>query len=485
MKSVVRRGIAGSIADVASMLVTTRLLGGLPAITRAIRLEGATVCAAVTASSTRFGEATAIVDAEGTLSYRELDEEVSRLASALTGASRVAIACTDTRFFVIALAAASRAGVDAVLLGSRMGDLDRTAVIHRHGITHVLDDDTLRSAHSRPFSAHNEGRSGQVGKRRAARIIVLSSGTTGVPEPTERSPLRLGQAVTAASLIAASGLRPRHPVLLLAPLNHGHGLSLAIASLVIGAPLVLAGGLSLDATLDLAERTEVRVISGVPAQLLRVAESLDERPRDLRLTHVVSGSARLPAALTERLTHHLGPVVVDFFGSTATGTVTVARARDLGTAGRPVAGVSIRIVDASGAVVPRGTEGLVLASSPLSTSRAPSPTGDRGRIDASGRLHLTGRADSIVVSGGENVSASEVEDYLLAQPEIADAHVFVVPDERLDAVLAARVVLGSPLPPEQLLSRITRDLGRAKTPRTLDVANSIPRTATGKARLNE
>ena len=165
--------------------------------------------------------------------------------------------------------------------------------------------------------------------------------------------------------------------------------------------------------------------------------------------------------------------------------MTVAKARDLGTAGRPVAGVSIRIVDAAGAIVPRGVEGLVLASSPLSASRASSRTGDRGFLDASGRLHLTGRADSIVVSGGENISASEAEDYLLAQPEITDAHVFAVPDERLDAVLAARVVLSSPLPTEQLLARITRDLGPAKTPRMLDVVDSIPRTATGKARLKK
>ena len=484
MKSLVRRGIAGSVFDVASMLAATRLLSGVPAMARAIRAEGATVSAAVAASAARFGTATALVDAAGTLTYRELDTAVTRLASSLRNTARVGISCDNTRTFVVALAAASRAGADAVFLGPRMGDLDRTAVAQRHGITHLLDD-TERVAHFRPVSGEEEGRSGQVAKTRGARIIILSSGTTGAPKPTERAPLRLGQAMTAASLIAASGLRPRHPVLLLAPLNHGHGLSIAIASLTIGAPLVLPGGLGMDAALDLAERTGVRMISGVPAQLLRVAESFDVQPRDLRLTHVVSGSARLPAALTERLTHHFGPVVVDFFGSTATGTVTVAKARDLGTAGRPVAGVSIRIVDAAGAIVPRGVEGLVLASSPLSTSRASSRTGDRGFLDASGRLHLTGRADSIIVSGGENISASEAEDYLLAQPEITDAHVFAVPDERLDAVLAARVVLSSPLPTEQLLARITRDLGPAKTPRMLDVVDSIPRTATGKAQLKE
>lgn len=475
MKSFVRRGIAGSAVDAASMLARTRLLAGIPSIVRAIRAEGATVSAAATASARRWGSAVALYDAEGRLSYRELDEEVERVASTLPTGARVAIACADTRHFVIGLAAASRAGVDAVLLGPRIGERDRAAVLERYAVTHVLDE--IPGHFVQVSSGDHRGGRG--------RIIVLSSGTTGAPEPTERPALRLGQAVTAASLISAAGLRPAHPVLLLAPLHHGHGLSLAIASLSVGAPLVLAGGLRMDAALDLAELAGSRVVSGVPAQLLRLADCLDERPRTLALTHIVSGSARLPDALAARLTERFGPVVINFFGSTETGTVTVARARDRGTLGRPVAGASIRIVDATGATVPRGTVGRVVAHSPLSTSRTPRATGDLGLLDASGRLHVAGRADSLVVSGGENVSPAELEDYLLAQPEIEDADVLVIPDERLDAVLTARVVLRVPLSSDTLLDRITRDLGRGKAPRAVNVVDTIPRTATGKARTQQ
>lgn len=484
MRSVVRRGVVGSTVDVVTMLAQTRLLGGMPSLARAIRTDGATVSAAVAASASRFGSGLALTDAQGSLSYQQLDAEVSRVASTLRAGNTIGLACGDTRAFVIGLAAASRAGADVVLLGPRLGAIDRAALIERHGID-VLVTDHTRLAHFRPVSGRNRGVSGQVGdgKHRRGRIIVLSSGTTGTPEPTERAPLRLSQAMTAASLIASSGLRPRHPVLLLAPLHHGHGLSLAVASLAIGAPLVLPGGLRMEATLELAASAQARVVSGVPAQLLRMMESLDEHPRQLRFASIVSGSARLPEALVARLSERFGPIVVDFFGSTETGTVTVARGNYLGTAGRPIAGATIRIVDASSDIVPRGTEGIVLAASPLSVSRAPSPTGDRGFLDAAGRLHLTGRANSVVVSGGENISAARVEDYLLAQPEIEDAHVFVVPDARLDSSLAARIVLRSPITAEQVLERMTHDLGKPRCPRALEIVDTIPRTATGKARV--
>lgn len=477
MSSASRRGAARSIADLATMLAQTRLLAGLFPIARAVRGEGATVSAAVSAGAARFGSAVALTDAAGSLTYRELDAEASRVASSLRVGDRIGIMCGNSRSFVVALAAVSRAGADAVLLGPGLGALDQATVVERQAIAVVLGED-LRVAPEHP--EHPE----QDRARRRGRIILLSSGTTGTPEPSERESLALDQVLTAASLIAATGIKPRHPVLLLAPLHHGHGLSLAIACLAIGAPLVLAGGMRMGATLDLAQSAGARVVSGVPAQLLRVAEVQEQHPRELAISRIVSGSARLPSSLVARLVAHFGPVVVDFYGSTQTGTVTISRGADLasGSVGRPAAGVTVRVVDATGQPVPRGSEGFVVAASPLAASRGTQRTGDRGYLDEAGRLFLTARADSLTVTGGENVSVHQVEDYLLAQPEIVDAHVFTVHDERLDAVLAARVVLRSPLTVDALVARVTRDLGRPKTPRILHIVDVIDRTPTGKAR---
>ncbi len=228
---------------------------------------------------------------------------------------------------------------------------------------------------------------------------------------------------------------------MLAPLHHGHGVSVAIACLAIGAPVLLGR--------DLLPRAVV--VSGVPAQLGWLADELEA---GARVRRVISGSARLPISLARRLAAHTE--LVKFFGTTQTGTLTTSRTSE--TVGRPVAGVTIEIVD-----------GEVFAISPLGSG----PTGDRGHLDAFGHLVLTGRTDALVDSGGENISPSEVEHLLLAHPEVTDAHVRAVADERLGHVLAARVVTS--LSTDEVRQLVARELSPGKVPRTVEIVERIAR----------
>ena len=261
---------------------------------------------------------------------------------------------------------------------------------------------------------------------------------------------------------------------MLPPLHHGHGFSLAAACLMIGAPLLIGAGLPLDEAIALGD--DAAVISGVPTQLSRLVAHPGAGV--LHPRRIVSGSGRLAPGLAARLQEMYGPVLIDFYGSTATGTVCIAIPDDLatapGTVGRPAAGVRIRVLGDDGRPHPRGTVGVVHAG-----RRA---TGDLGWMDDAGRLFLAGRADGLVVSGGENISATEVEDYLADQPEVEDVHVRAVSDAEFGTVLVARVVLRSGAAAE-LRERVKRDLGRHKAPR-IQVVPSIERTATGKVRLD-
>src|SRR5690606_38742986 len=131
-------------------------------------------------------------------------------------------------------------------------------------------------------------------------------------------------------------------------------------------------------------------------------------------SRVVSGSARLAPAVVGTLTSHLGDVVVDIFGSTQTGALTVATPADLraarGTVGRAAAGVRLAVVDAEGRRCPVGAPGRVaLLEGPPGRRRAV-PTGDLGALDRAGRLRLRGRDDDVVVCGGENVRPGEVAE---------------------------------------------------------------------------
>jgi fatty-acyl-CoA synthase len=196
-----------------------------------------------------------------------------------------------------------------------------------------------------------------------------------------------------------------------------------------------------------------------------------------------------------------GDVVYNLYGSTELSYVTVASPADLraapGTAGRPVLGVTLRILDESGTEVPAGETGRIFAGSALTFEGYSGgedkerigglvATGDVGHLDEDGRLVVDGRDDDMIVSGGENVFPREVEEVLLGHPAVADAAVVGVPDERFGQALVAHVVLGDGgADPEQLRAYLKEHLAGYKVPRDVVVAESLPRNETGKVLREE
>lgn len=312
--------------------------------------------------------------------------------------------------------------------------------------------------------------------RRAGRIELLTSGTTGAPATTTRGGLAPAQAPTVLSLLAALGLRRGEPALLAPPLTHGHGLSLLVAAFLTGAPAVLAHGRTPAETLGLIEEHDARVLLAVPAQLSRLltaveaAEGPDPRPR-----RVVTGSAPLDPALAVAVRRRWGEVLVDYFGTSETGTATIARPADLreapGTVGRPATGMRVLVLDDDGRELPAGAVGRVAVASPWRAAGASGgavPTGDLGRLDATGRLFLHGRADDLVVTGGHNVSLAPVRQWFAGRPEIAAVTVRAVPDPVLGKAVEAEIKETPDRTADLavLARQARRDLGPA-APRTL------------------
>lgn len=451
-RSVVGRGLLGSIADVATAAATTRV--NPVALLAAGARHGVHFGALLSAAARRFGDRTALVDEFGELSYDELWD----LAAARDlGPEPVAIQCEDDRWLLVGVGAAALSGADVTLVGPQ------GAPPSPHLPRVVVAADVAASTR------------GRARTRTASALTLLTTGSTGEPKSVERSRFHIAQMLPAASLIAALGLRPREPVLVLPPLFHGHGFSLATACLMVGAPIIVGPTAS---AVTLARQHRVGIVAGVPAQLHALVGA------DLPTVRLVAaGSARLPGTLATSLLESFD--VVDFFGTTETGTATIARAGDLraGTLGRPAAGVRISVADASGTLVARGTEGWVRVQSAFAVSgRTPLLSGDRGWIDASGRLVHAGRADGVTVSGGESVSAERLEQFLRAQPEIGDADVTIVPDDRLDSALAARVVLSAPLAADELRERVRLTLGRQYVPRDLELQPPSGSTASRTSR---
>lgn len=395
-----------------------------------------------------------LIDDAGEVSGTELAHLVHAAAEELRGIGATVVLRADDRHLVATLIAAGTVGVDVVLVGPRSGA------------------EEVAAAQSRAEQLRKWERG--AGARRPA-VVLHSSGTTGRPHPRTQRDVGLRQLPTVISLIAALHARRGEPMLLAAPVSHGHGLSALAAGLLLGAPVLLGAARQPDRGLARLAEHRARTWVGLPTQLADLVAAADahtagDRPWPLRgLRRIVTGSAPLPAELATEVRWRAGAVLVNYYGSTEAGTVTIARPTDLAAApaavGRPATGVRIEIRDHAGRMAPVGQVGDVVLRSQWRAAGEPVwvRSTDRGRLDEAGRLVLVGRSDDAVLVGGHVVSVAAVTAWLLARPGVHEVTVSAQPHERLGSVLEARVRGTADLPALHAAARTA--LGDAAAPR--------------------
>jgi long-chain acyl-CoA synthetase len=245
--------------------------------------------------------------------------------------------------------------------------------------------------------------------------------------------------------------------------------------------------------LELAAEHRVQISAVVPSMLaLLLTEPVEEHDLS-ELRHVVSGAAPLPAETAEEVRRRLpGVELREGYGLTETaGLVSSSppgRARN-GAVGVPVPGIEVRIADPD----PDGV-GEILVSSPsvmLGYWQAPEltadvlrdgwlQTGDLGRLDADGYLHVVDRKKDLIIRGGFNVFPRDVEEALLEHPAIAAAGVVGRPDAAHGEEVVAFVEVSGDVSPEQLVDFCRQRIGGYKYPREIHVLDALPLTPIGK-----
>jgi acyl-CoA synthetase (AMP-forming)/AMP-acid ligase II len=264
--------------------------------------------------------------------------------------------------------------------------------------------------------------------------------------------------------------------------------------------------------LELATTERITHAFVVPTMLARIVHLLDADPsaRPPALRHLAYGGARMPAPILARALDLLPDTgFVNAYGLTETSsTVSVLGPDDhraaassgdptiharLASAGRPVPGIEVKIVDADGAELEPGVVGeIALRGAQVSgeymgrgsqqDAEGWLRTGDQGRLDADGFLFVDGRGDDTIIRGGENLAPAEIEDALLSHRAVAAAAVVGVPDEewgeRVVAMVSLRV--GTSAEEAELRSFVHDRLGTMKTPESIAIRDDLPHTATGK-----
>jgi fatty-acyl-CoA synthase len=281
---------------------------------------------------------------------------------------------------------------------------------------------------------------------------------------------------------------------------HSWGFTNMSLGLVLGTTIVLRRRFDPEDALADVARHRAQVLVAVPVMLQRILE-LPRRVRrryDTSSLRVVplSGSA-IPGDLATRWMDTFGDNLYNLYGSTEVGWATIATPEDLradpATAGRPPLDTVVKLLDGHGREVRRGEEGRIFVGSELlfegytggggkEVIDGLMSTGDTGWFDDAGRLHVSGRDDEMIVSGGENVFPREVEDLLSGRDDVVEAAVVGVEDPEFGQRLKAFVVLrgGADLTEDEVQAFVRENLARYKVPREVVFLDELPRNATGK-----
>ena len=338
-------------------------------------------------------------------------------------------------------------------------------------------------------------------------MIAGTGGTTGQPK---------GVMLTGSNLESMSALTlmgypfdGRPVYLALAPLTHAAGV-LCLPVMTLGARIVIMPKPDLGAFLGLIE-TEGVTHTFLPPTLIYMLLQHERLP----LTRLDSlqcfwyGAAPMSVARLEEALTKIGPVMAQLFGQTEAPMMvsmmspkehfrpdgSIARER-LASAGRPGPLVQVAIMDSEGRLLPTGDSGEIVVrgslvmkgyyKNPEATAEASRfgwhHTGDIGRLDPEGYLHIVDRAKDMIISGGFNVYSAEVEQALMQHPAIQDSAVIGLPDEKWGERVVAVLQLqpGRQVDPDEVKAFVKARIGSVKTPKQVEVWPDLPRSKVGK-----
>jgi acyl-CoA synthetase (AMP-forming)/AMP-acid ligase II/uncharacterized membrane protein len=468
-------------------------------------------------------DALAVVDERRRITFGELDRRTNALARALgdegvgPGGS-VAMLCRNHAGLVEALLAASKLGADVMLLNAGLAPLQLREVLRRERPAVVIQDEEFTEAAKvrglRCLLAWHDHAVGSASTleeliaradtrdlpppRRHGRLVLQTSGTTGVPKGAARP--ESDMLATPLALLDRIPLRARRITLIAPPLFHSWGYLQFGLAVAVRATIVLQRSFDPEAVLTAVARDRVDTLVLVPTMLARILElpPAARRRHDTSSLRVVavSGSA-LAADLATRFMDEFGEILYNLYGSTEVSWAAIATPADMraapGTVGRPPRGTRVAIYDQLGRPLPAGSPGRIFVGNQTvfegyTDGRGKQlidglvSTGDIGHIDDAGRLFVDGREDDMIVSGGENIFPSEVEEVLIGHPGVAEATVVGVEDERFGQRLKAYVIpaSGATVTEKELKQLVRGKLARFKVPREIEFVTELPHNEAGK-----
>jgi fatty-acyl-CoA synthase len=497
-------------------------VGGIKALTAYGQLG-----AGIVISALRHGDRIGVIDELGSLTFNELNDRSDALAAALTdrglkSGDCIGVLCRNHRGFFDITFAAGKLGARLMFLNTDFSKPQLHDVAKREQVDLLVHDEEYNGIiggvecrfgsvigwHDEPTELDTlEGLIASAAGRTVppptthAKLVLLTSGTTGTPKGAPRSVSR--SLAPVGAVLSKVPYKSGESTYVAPPMFHGVGYTQAVLSIALGCTVQVHRKFIPERVLESITEHRPTALVVVPVMLRRIVSVLEQAGPDgpydtssLRLVFV-SGS-QLEAELVRRAQKTIGDKLYNFYGSTEVAYATFATPEDLkvapGCAGRPPFGAVVKLYDDQGRPVHGvGTVGRIFVGNSFQFDGYTGgggkeaidglmATGDVGHFDDGGRLFVDGRDDDMIVSGGENLFPGEVEELLITNPAIEEASVIGVDDPEFHKRLAAFIVLrkGQTLTPEEVRAFVKSNLARFKVPRDVIFVDELPRNPSGK-----
>ena len=474
----------------------------------------------------------ALIDDDGELTYRQLRENSRSLARHIAALGlddiRLGVLARNGRGMLYPLAAKGYVGAGIYLLNVGSSPEQLTGCIAENGINVLVIDDeflerldpavvekqgvhvivghqsrehddhvTLREIVDRPWVT---GDVPLPARPKHGPIVLMSSGTTGIPKGVMRPEPKLP--LVLAGMLKKVPWRADIRVQLHASMFHTWGWGAVNITLAARATIVTHRVFDPEQVLRDIDEHQLEAMVTSPVFLKQILEVPGNEEYDAsHLEFIVSSGHALTPHLVEQAIDRFGPILCNVYGSTELTLASVASAAELaadpGTSGEVALGTQLKILDDAGREVPPGTIGQIHLRNSTTMTGYTNPDipvdrvgdlvriGDLGYLDENGHLRVLGRVDDMIIVGGENVFPRSVDEVLDALPGVADVYSAGVADDVTFRRVATWIVredspAGAALSVDDVRGHVRDNLAEHSIPRDVHFLDELPRNATGK-----
>ena len=473
----------------------------------------------VAAAAERTPEKAALIHGTRSTTWAELERDVAAFAAAMTArgldaGDRVALLLGNVPEFVVAYFGSLRAGLVAVPVSTALTAPELAGVLEESGaraaicsrtaaelvasvrgglgdLQHVVVAD---QSFDEFVASGRDELTVSAGGGEDLAVLLFTSGTSGRPRGAMLTHRALLANLDQCAQISPAPVQSDDVVLAALPFAHVYGLNATLGMVAkVAATAVLVERFDPVDTLAEVKRHGVTTVPGAPPMWLAWSLLPDVGDALAGLRMAVSGAAPLPADVLARLLERTGSPVYEGYGLTETApvltTTLMSPSVKAGSVGRAIPGVELTLVDSRpddiGEIAAKGPNlfsGYWPDGAGCPGDDGWFRTGDLGYWDDDGDLFIAGRSKELILVSGFNVYPREVEDVLVAHPDIAEAAVVPIPHPYTGESVKAFVVLenGAELGAEDVVAWCARRLARFKCPTAVEICSELPHTSTGK-----